>query len=334
MSEYRYGDRIYKLTNGNYDVKFPDDIKLPETVFKYYGKTNYSIDAIINNYLFCSHPYHLNDSIDSSNLLWDFSNLSKEIYEKFYTQYGLDKVINVDYEQEKANQFDPIKQSFFDLASKNAGIISLTTKSLQTLMWAHYSTESGFMIELEWKEIKDNLKSLNKNLNNYAFFPIQYVDKLESIDFFGNNFHSPDIPYLYSTAIKRKDWSYENEWRLMTFTMDYGVPNSIRGPFPDIPSQNERKLYYPRTAVKSIVLGKNFFNATNLKKVIDDKTYQLKTNSDLDFVNFLIDNYNDRLYFCGEYQTGTEFKRSAEKVHFEKADWNLIKLIREDKVYI
>ncbi|WP_027075839.1 DUF2971 domain-containing protein [Maribacter antarcticus] len=334
MSEYKYGDRTYKLTNGNYDVELPAEIKQPESVFKYYGKTDYSIDAIIKNYLFCSHPYHLNDSIDSSSLLWDFTNLSKEVFEKFYKQYGFDKVMVIDYEKEKGNGFVTIKQKFFEMASKNAGVISLTNNSLQTLMWAHYSTENGFMIELDWKEIKNNLKGLNPKLNNYAFFPVQYVDKLESIDFFGNGFNSPDIPYLYSTAVKRKDWSYEDEWRLMTFTLDYGVPNSIKGPFQDIPSHHDRKLFYPKEAIKSIVLGKHFFNSSNLKKVIDDKTYQLKTNSDLDFINFLIDNYNDRIYFCGEYQNGTEFKRSAEKVHFKKVDWNTIQMIREDKVYI
>jgi hypothetical protein len=334
MSEYKYGDRTYKLTNGNYDVELPDEIKQPETVFKYYGKTEYSIDAIIKNYLFCSHPYHLNDSIDSSSLLWDFTNLSKAVFEKFYTRYGFDKVMVIDYEKEKANGFVTIKQKFFEMASKDAGVISLTTNSLQTLMWAHYSTESGFMIELDWKEIKTNLKGLNPKLNNYAFFPMQYVDKLETIDFFGNGFNTPDVPYLYSTAVKRKDWSYEDEWRLMTYTLDYGVPNSIRGPFPDIPSHHDRKVFYPKDAIKSIVLGKHFFNGSNLKKVIDDKTYQLKKGSDLDFVDFLEQNYNDRIYFCGEYQNGTEFKRSAEKVHFKKIDWNTIQMIRENKVYI
>jgi hypothetical protein len=190
------------------------------------------------------------------------------------------------------------------------------------------------MIELDWKIIKDNLKKSNPKLSNYAFFPIQYVDKLESIDFFGNNFRGPDIPYIYSTGIKRKDWDYEKEWRLIPFTMDYGVPNSIKGPFPDVPSLNERKLYYPKEAIKSITLGKHFFNGSNLKKVIDEKTYQLESNTDLDFVNFLRENYNDRIYLCGEYEDGKEFKRSAEKVHFVKVDSDTIQMIRENKVYI
>lgn len=333
MNEYQYGDRLYKLSGGNLEVDFPQQIKLPESVFKYYGKSNYSIEAVTNNYLFCSHPYHLNDSIDSSPHLWDFSSLSRKNFEKFYAEYGFDKVIDVDYDAEKAIDFVPIKQRFFDLASKNSGIVSLTSEPLQTLMWAHYSTENGFMIELNWNEIKNNLKGLNPNLNNYSFFPIQYVEKLEDIDFFSKEFNSADIPFLYSTAVKRNDWSYENEWRLLTFALDYGIPTSILGPYPDVPSANDRKVYYPKKAIESIVLGKHFFNGSNLKKVIDDKTYVLKDNSDLVFIDYLIDNLNDKIYFCGEYQKGKEFKRSAEKVHFNKLDSDTIQMIRENKVY-
>ena len=59
MNELKYGDWIYKLTNGNFDVQWPNEIQLPESVFKYYGKIDYSVDAIIKNYLF-RYNYSLN----------------------------------------------------------------------------------------------------------------------------------------------------------------------------------------------------------------------------------------------------------------------------------
>ncbi|WP_179005725.1 DUF2971 domain-containing protein [Winogradskyella forsetii] len=331
MTQYKYNDWIYQLKDGNFDIEWPENIKLPETVYKYYPNTEYSFDAVLKQYLFCSHPYHLNDSIDSTSLLWDFSNLTEGVYNKFYAQYGLDQVYEVNYQKEKKNGFVNIKARFFELVSKNAGIISLTTEPLQTLMWAHYASESGFMVELDWQEIKNNLKKLNPKLNNYAFFPIQYVDNLESVDFFGKDFNSPDLPYIYSTGVKRKDWDYENEWRLIPFSMDYGIPNSLLGPYDDLLCKNERKLYYPKSTIKSIALGKRFFNGKNLEKVIDDRTYMLKKSKDLDFILFLMENFNDRIYFCGEYENSKVFKRSAEKIHFEQIDEQTIRIVREDE---
>lgn len=331
MTKLEYNDWTYQLKNGNFDVEWPNDIKLPTTVYKYYANNSNSFDAILNHYLFCSHPYHLNDSMDSTSLLWDFSNLTEGVYNKFYKQYGLDKAFEVNYIKEKANGFSAIKQRFFEIVSKNAGIISLTTEPLQTLMWAHYSSESGFMVELEWQEIKNNLKKLNPKLNNYAFFPVNYVESLESVDFFSEDFNTADLPYIYSTGIKRNDWKYENEWRLITFTLDYGLPNSILGPFENSLCKNERKVFYPKNTIRSIALGKRFFNGKNLEKVINGSTYVLKKSKDLDFIIFLMNNFNDRIYFCGEYENSRVFKRSAEKIHFEQLDEQTIRIVREDQ---
>lgn len=125
---YKYGDWIYQLKNRNFEVEWPKEIELPKSVFKYYANTDYSIDAIIKQYLFCSHPYHLNDSIDSTNSLWDFNNINEETFEGFYHQYGLEKAYEVNFEKEKETGFSAIKQRFYDMVSKNAGIISLTSE--------------------------------------------------------------------------------------------------------------------------------------------------------------------------------------------------------------
>lgn len=238
---FKYGDWTYKLENGNHQVESLKEI--PKSVFKYYSNNDNSIDAILNQYLFCSHPYHLNDSMDCSNLLWDFSTLTEPLFHKFYEQYELKDEFDVNYEKEKKGGFIQIKALFYNLITNHAGIISLTTEPLHTLMWAHYSSEKGFMIELDWKIIKDNLKNKNPKLNNYVFFPIQYVDNLESIDFFSANFKSADVPFLYSVGVKRKDWRYENEWRLISYANGYGIPNSVISPFPNVPSQQDRKLW-------------------------------------------------------------------------------------------
>lgn len=322
VNTFKYGEWTYKLENGNHEVESPKEI--PKSVFKYYGNNSNSRNALINQYLFCSHPYHLNDSMDSSNLLWDFSKLSEPLYLKFYTQYGFDKHFEVDYEKEKTNGFGQIKQLFYDMITNGSGIISLTTQPLHTLMWAHYSTEKGFMIELDWELVKDQLPVLNDKINNYVFFPIQYVKNLESVDFFLSNCKSPDVPFLYSVGIKRSDWNYENEWRFITYAHGYGVPNSVLSPLPNIPSTQERKVYYPLDAIKSITLGKQFFNGSNVEELIDPFTYKMKISEDLEFIDFLIMNFNDKIYFCGEYEEEKAFKRSSERVSFTKVGVNTI----------
>ncbi len=326
---FEYGEWTYKLENGRHIVDSPKEI--PNSVFKYYYNNSNSKNAFLNQYLFSSHPYHLNDSMDCSDLLWDFSNLSEELYLKFYTQYGFDKLFGVNYDGEKANGFAQIKHLFYNKITNESGIISLTTEPLHTLMWAHYSSEKGFMIELDWHTVKDELKTLNPNLNNYAFFPIQYVTNLESVDFFLKNCSTPDVPFLYSVGIKRKDWSYENEWRLITYMHNYGVPSSVLSPLPEIPSQHERKLFYPIKAIKSITLGKQFFNSSNVEILVNPLTYKMKSSEDLDFINFLIEHFNDRIYFCGEYEVDKTFQRSSERVSFSKIDCNTVVMERYDE---
>ncbi|WP_271765964.1 DUF2971 domain-containing protein [Aquimarina algiphila] len=330
MTEYKYGNFIYRLNDyNNFEVE--SNIEEPTSIFKYYPNNSNSIDALTNQYLFCSHPFHLNDSMDCSNLLWDFSNISKKQYNAFFSKTGLDQVIEVDFKQDKNNNFSTIRHHLFNFITNGSGIISLTTEPLHTLMWAHYASEKGFMIELDFNDVKQNLKKENRNLKNYALFPVQYVDILESIDCFQEGFKSPDIPFLYSVGIKRKDWSYENEWRLVPFTDNYGIPHSIIAPMEDMKGENERKIYYPRKAIKSIAIGKLFFNGSNIEKIINPYTYKLKRSADLDFVNYLYENFNDRIYFCGEFENDKQFMRSAERIEFNKLNDDTLSIIRKNE---
>lgn len=323
---YKYGDWSYKLVEGNHEVNYPKPI--PRSVYKYYNLNGRSIDAVVNRYLFCSHPYHLNDSMDCSTLLWDFSTLTEPLFLKFYEQYDLVDKYEVDFEKDKENNFSQIKELFFHLITNHAGIISLTTEPLHTLMWAHYSSEKGFMIELDWEILRNNLKKENPNLNNYVFFPIQYVDNLESINFFDDNFRSADVPFLYSLGIKRQDWMYENEWRLVTYSTDYGIPSSIIAPYPNIIGKQDRKIFYPIEAIKSITLGKHFFHGGNVEELLEPMTFKMKEVEELKLLDFLIDNFSDKVYLCGEYESNKSFKRSSERVSIVKKENNIFTIIR------
>ncbi|MDR3704583.1 MAG: DUF2971 domain-containing protein [Paludibacteraceae bacterium] len=273
--------------------------------------------------------------MDCSPLFWNFSNLSESCYYKFYkdnatTFYKLN--LDINYQKEKQTGFEQIKALFFRKISEKSGIISLTTNPLNTLMWAHYATEKGFAIELDWPKMKSNLnKGKNNHIQDYVFFPVQYVSDLKPIDSFQKNFNSQDVPFLYSTAVKRKDWEYENEWRLITFSDGY-APNDVRG----IRFSNnniERKIHYPLDAIKSITLGKNFFS--NVKR-IDDEKFEIsysccyKDKSEKNLVDFIFNNLNDKLYWCGEYKEGEAFKRSSEKISLKKISADTFEIERKN----
>lgn len=335
---YSFNGFTYSLTNGNFKIE--SDKNEPNSIFKYYSNTVYNQNALINRYLFLSHPYHLNDSMDCSDLLLDFKNITKEIYLKFYQQYGFTtKHPEVDYDrrfyEDEANNFEEIKLQFWHLFSNGMGVISFTEIPLHILMWSHYATEKGFMVEFDKSEIINNLKKFNDRIRNYVFGPINYCPSIEPIDVFSELFKdSPDLPMLYSMNVKRDAWDYEKEWRLIGFYESLGVPNSLIFPFKDKNGKTERKLYYPSDAVKLIILGKWFLNGSNTEKIIDKGVFELKSSSDLDFIDFIYKNYNDRLAISGEYEKDKKFFRSAEQIEFEKLDCKTFKIKKKGIIYL
>ncbi len=326
--EYKYEDWSYSLENENLNVSSP--ISKPKKLYKYYSNTKDNRDALMNNYLFCSHPFHLNDSMDSSPLLWDFSNLNENTYNNFFIENKFAQIMSFD--KDKADGFQQIIFLLFQQISNLSGVISLSSEPLHTLMWSHYASEKGFMIDLDTDVLINNSRNENQFLNNYVLMPVKYVEELESIDCFSNNFTSMDIPFLYSVGIKKNAWIYENEWRLLPFANNFGVPNSILRPLPDIKGKYDRKIYYSRDTIRSIILGKHFFNGNNLQDIDENGNYILKENDELNFINFLIDNFNDRLFQCAEFENGTKFKRNAVKINMKRLGKNIIKIKHEKKV--
>lgn len=333
--EFTYKEFTYKLENGNHTVDC--DKPIPKSFYKYYSIDKYKIDAIINNYLYATHPYSFNDSIDSSDLLLDFSNITLERYKGFYVRFMDNEEYqkhNFDelFKEEKKNNFSYLKKLSFQIFSKNFGLISLTTAPINILMWSHYSSESGFAIEIETLELLENLKKLNPDLQNYCLRPIQYVDKLEKIKMFHPSFHTPDIPLLYITSVKRNDWKYEDEWRLSVYKQDMDIPFEFLSPGMDnYKGTQERKLYYSKKTIKSFILGKYFFNGSNCSEVSFDLVFMLKNNDKnkkfVEFVNYIYENYNDILMMSGELETEKSFGRSLTKIKLEKISEYSFKII-------
>jgi len=327
--EYVYKDWAYILNNfNNHIVKHPKNH--PETVYKYYSNSYLNREAIINNYLFCSHPYHLNDPMDFSSLLWDFSGMTDSRYSEFFEFYNLPMAVL--FNDDKADKFKYIKTKFWEIHTERSGIISLSDSDLNTLMWAHYSSENGFSVEFKIEKLIHEIRHYNRNVKNYVFMPVQYVDNIEMIDFCSKDFKSPDIPYLYALNIKKNDWIYENEWRLVCYSDNLGIPFSLIKPEPDKQGKIERKIFYGKDTVNSIVLGQRFICGKNTEEIVGNNTYLIKDTEEkpthIEFINYLFENYNDRLFICDNFDPNESFKRKKVKISFEKIDDKTFKINR------
>ena len=330
---------IYNFKGEKYSVEHSVDE--PENFFKYYSPSKFSFDAIFKNYFFLSHPFNFNDSVDSSELFWDFKNLSEKDFRIFWSSKGYsDKYIEEIYPGEKLSGFVSTRRNFFLQETQKVGIVSLTNNPLNTLMWGHYSGETGFMIEIDKKKFLEKIFQLNRpGLNDYILYPINYVESLKTIQMPGE-FPSADVPFLYSFGTKLESWSYEEEWRLVCFKNNMGVPLSkVSALKDDIPGKFERKINYPKEAIIKIILGKTFFNRDFVSKVnstTPDKpiTYYLKHSRISGFLDYLVSNYPDKIYLSGTMDIDGELKRSYEKIDIKKLNYNVYKIFRSNETKI
>jgi hypothetical protein len=238
------------------------------------------------------------------------------------------------YETDKKNSFSGFRSFCHQIFSRNFGLISLTTNPLNILMWSHYSSEDGFMIELDKKILIDNIVGYNEDINNYCFRPVQYLEELERIDMFHEDFTTPDLSFLYMTNVKRSEWSYEDEWRLSIYKTNMGIPYKYLNPgIEDYEGRETRQAHYPPECVKSLVIGKYFFNGNNCEKVFEDGSVKVSDKNFLELTDYLIENLNDKIYMSGELQSGDKFGRSISKIKLHRLEDNRIFIEELDEVY-
>jgi hypothetical protein len=255
--------------------------------------------------------------------------------------------LNELFEQDIKRNFYTFRNLTYNYFTRNIGLISLTTVPFNILMWSHYTNESGFVIEFDTKNLLNDINVKNNDIDNYCFRPVQYVEDIEFINMFDKEFSTPDIPLLYSTNIKRKEWEYEDEWRLGIYKRNMGIPFSSLYPGEsDYEGTNSRFFYYSKNSIESISLGKHFFSGINCDEVINNNgiIVTLKNRSEEKFkdidknfitlVNHLFENYNDKLYMSGEYEEQDKLKRSLGQICLERIDNKTFKIIDLKKIII
>jgi hypothetical protein len=111
-------------------------------------------------------------------------------------------------------QFDEIIQAY-DEISQSAGILSLTTKNNNLLMWAHYANNhEGICLEFSTTEASEQQKVCTL-ADDSMTFKVDYVDyypRALDMNLFDST-HSDRIRNLF--LLKSKEWEYEEEWRVI-----------------------------------------------------------------------------------------------------------------------
>lgn len=311
---------------------------LPKSVFKFYSATKNSFEAFNKHYLFISHPYHLNDLMDGNIYTLDLRNISNAQYEVFKQQIiqqapqirdkAIWQKLNPGSDPQLIQLQNAIMASYFSYG----GIVSLTTQNrFNELMWSHYTSESGFMIEFDTNQLINSIvkDSRNNHIKKIYFKPIEYKQNPISISCL--RYQNIEHINIYNATQKNDEWAYEKEWRLiLTSSLYMGLPQSIYADASDheITNINNRKVYYSDQAIKNIYLGKKFWERPNAKKEIlqnsnkDIKIYEV-TSEITTLINELC-NYRERIYMsgvcpCSEYRYGTDeicYKEYSDKIEF------------------
>lgn len=253
LKTYKYNNVSYssELDFKNQTIEFSVDNPRknirPESVYKYFSFNKLSLDAFINHYLFSSHPMKLNDKYDCAGDLIDYSNLNLDIF-----IHHLSKELGLFTEDKIADLFNSGNKWVLDRSTADLyhirlfmkfGLISFTEDPKNTLMWAHYAQNSGFVLKMK-------VALLPKDF--FGPFPINYCEKLNKIDF---SKYDPSLCILYLSNVKQKVWEYENEWRYLTYNKE-----GKYHPFYSNSDLKSRKFYYNPDAIEEIILGYDFFN--------------------------------------------------------------------------
>lgn len=252
-----------------------EGMNLPSTFFKYYALTDYNVEALTNLYLYATHPNQLNDPLDCAEELIKFDDIYvirhflEPIYPSVHSLFnGNDEAISAF-----------ARKAYKTLIYMKCGVLSLSVNSLNVPMWSAYTKHEGFCIELD--------------LSNFPYryigpYPINYLDKLDSINLKED---SIQLATIIQTNVKDSCWKHEVEWRLLfegpaDFYMEpFGyLAAELKKIFPDY---HNRKFKYPLRCLKSVCLGKDFFNG--IYSVITDYEKEYVTTNKLknDVLSFL-----------------------------------------------
>ncbi len=243
----------YIFNENGFEIIPSEPVAKPKILYKLYGISEYSIDSLINQYVYATHPYQFNDIFDCNEELLNFDDeeliygyLSKVIPKK-----ELERLLTT----HKSDLPKFFQRIFHATIYRKWGVYSMTGNPNNVLMWSYYGDNKGFCIEFDISAFP---------FKYYGPFTINYQPNLEplSIKQIGTY-----IGVLAQCNLKHDIWDREEEWRLMIEAPDgedmisptFKVLKDLGG--------HDRKFTYPLSAIKSIALGNRFLDPDEIREI-------------------------------------------------------------------
>ena len=220
---------------------------IPKKLYRYRTVTDenlqYRKKEIVDGELYLSHPDELNDPFEGCSLLHSKNPViyaDKNTFEKYYKLQGkedevrdifadenwFEKLItytadHVEGEilKEKSQEalifamrcgFERFNSDLNNTIRKMNKVSCFTTNPKNLPMWNHYTCEhKGICLEYDTALI-------NKVFYINRLYPVKYVDKLPDMTYLmAHKEHPQFVTFDIMSINKLKDWSYEDEWRLI-----------------------------------------------------------------------------------------------------------------------
>nr|WP_315154468.1 DUF2971 domain-containing protein [uncultured Flavobacterium sp.] len=219
IEEYLYSHHFNIERNEMISTKISNndtELKEPEFLYKFYNKSNYSINSLLENYLYFSNPRNFNDPFDC------ITNREK---------YILKGSLGIIQHRE------------------NIGVCCFSTINDNPLMWGHYANSyTGFCLKFDNRSLLKNnhiqIKSHISYLKNYQpsnenFKKVKKEIKELEIEEKSKENILAILAILNSYRWKYYDWKYEKEFRAIALNSN----------------EFERKLKFEKENLLAIYIG-------------------------------------------------------------------------------
>lgn len=234
-----------------------ENTETPSTLYKLYSLTDDSVDSILNQYIYATHPHLFNDIFDCYEDLIEFDDV--EFVKHFVKEYVPDRFPGNKLDEELKNNFKGlstfVKRNFREMVYQGYGVFSMTSNAYNLLMWSYYTNHAGFFVEYDYKKFPFKF---------HGPFPLNYQEEITS---FSITECGIPLAMLLQTNLKYKGWEHESEWRLL-------VESDERMYSPSFEAQralggHDRKFKYPIEAIKQIGFGNRFFEPEEMRTKSD-----------------------------------------------------------------